>query len=195
MVADWQWLTGISASTPRFRSFVAKKRKHGPLASPPELPQVVISLRQWDGDVGPWKEHFGKGRKQAYPLDGSEPLPSCIEVEVVKRLRRFCEFAFWVSCFNADQLPSRWRPYALSIEELPLWLKPIDQGIRRRIRSEGGGIPDALGWNASSPQSSARFVECKAEHEGIKESQQDWVSMAIAEHFARTQFAVAIRPF
>jgi hypothetical protein len=194
-VTDQNWLGGIAGASPTFSPFEAKKRKRDALVAPPILPHVVLPLRQWDGEVGPWEDHFGKGRKQAYPLVGVEPMPSCIEVEVVKLLRRCCQHAFWVSCFNAEKLPSRWRPYALALQELPRWLSDIDGEIRTRIASASGGVPDAVGWNEDSPKQSARFLECKAIGESVKESQQDWVTDAIAKHFSVSQFAVVLRPY
>jgi hypothetical protein len=194
-VTSNDWLSEIATATPTFAAFEAKKRKRAAHASPPILPHIVVPLLQWDGEVGPWEDHFGKGRKQCYPLTGVEPMPSCIEVEVVKQLRRHCQHAFWVSCFNADKLPTRWRPYALALRELPPWLREIDRDIRTRIASASGGVPDAVGWNDESPKGSALFLECKAIGETIKESQQDWVTDAIAKHFSASQFAVALRPF
>jgi hypothetical protein len=52
-----------------------------------------------------------------------------------------------------------------------------------------------VGWNEDSPKRSARFLECKAIGESIKESQQDWVTDAIAKHFSISQFAVVVRPY
>jgi hypothetical protein len=72
----------------------------------------------------------------------------------------------------------------LALPELPAWLKEIDHDIRRRISSAAGGVPDVVGWNEDDPQTSARFIECKAIGETIKESQQDWVTDAISNHFA-----------
>jgi hypothetical protein len=194
-VTDQTWLARLGGGFPTPTLFEAARRKHPASSPPPTLQQIVLRLRQWDGDVGPWEDHFGKGRKQCYPLNGSEPLPSCAEVEVVKLLRGSCQHAFWVSCFNAEKLPPRWRPYALAFRELPVWLKEIDQDIRSRISSEVGGVPDAVGWNEDDPRTSARFIECKAIGETIKESQQDWVTDAISNHFAASQFAVALRPY
>jgi hypothetical protein len=67
--------------------------------------------------------------------------------------------------------------------------------IRGLIASAKGGIPDVVAWNDSSPDSSARFVECKAIKEDVKESQQDWVTVAASKHFVRLQFCVALRPY
>jgi len=194
-VTERNWLLDISTASPTFAPFAAKRRRRAALAPPPTLANVVLPLRQWDGYVGPWEDHFGKGRKQAYPLVGVEPKPSCAEVEVVKLLRRCCQHAFWVSCFNAEKLPDHWRPYALALYELPRWLREIDDDIRTRIASATGGIPDAAGWDDDSPTASARFLECKAIGESVRESQQDWVTDAIANHFSISQFAVALRPY
>ena len=186
MNTDWSWLRTLSSAEPVFTAFAAQKRKRPPIGTPPSIPNVVLALRQWDGEVGPWEEHFGKGRKQAYPTIGSDPYPSCAEVEVVKLLRGTCKQAYWVSCFNAEKLPARWRPYALAFRELPAWLRSVDDDIRTRIQSAAGGIPDAVGWDEEDPKASARFVECKAVGESIKESQQDWVTDAIAHHLSNT---------
>src|SRR5687767_15186448 len=105
---DWNWMAILSTERPEPVPFVSRNRKSPAVAPGPNLPQVTVSLRQWDGPVGPWKEHFGKYSKQAFPMIGSEPKPSCMEVEVVKLLRDAHDHAFWVSCFDADKLPARW---------------------------------------------------------------------------------------
>jgi hypothetical protein len=97
-VTERNWVMDIATASPTFASFAAKRRRRAALAPPPTLPHVVLPLRQWDRYVGPWKNHFGKGRKQAYPLFGVEPKPNCAEVGVVQLVRRYCQHAFWVSC-------------------------------------------------------------------------------------------------
>jgi hypothetical protein len=74
-------------------------------------------------------------------------------------------------------------------------LREVDDDIRTRIPSATGGVPDAVGWNDEAPKALGRFVECKAIGEAVKESQQDWVTDAIAHHFTATQFAIALRPY
>ena len=44
--------------------FAAEKRKHDPLGPPRRVVHIQFPLERWDGPVGPWAEHLGKGKKQ-----------------------------------------------------------------------------------------------------------------------------------
>jgi hypothetical protein len=75
-VQDMDWIGAVGARP------IGKRRFGGSTVAGIEFP-----LRQWDGPIGEWSEHFGKAGKQVLSLDGEEPLRSCQEVEVAKRLR------------------------------------------------------------------------------------------------------------
>ena len=53
--------------------FAARKRNTLPLGPAIEVAHVSFPYRPWDGEIGPWSEHFGKGWKQMYSLD-SQPV-------------------------------------------------------------------------------------------------------------------------
>jgi VRR-NUC domain len=153
---------------------------------------IEFPLRQWDGPIGEWKDHIGKGKKQVYPLDGGEPLPSCAEVEVAKRLRLVRNRAFW---FSPWEVPPRWQPWTSRLEDAPDWLASLDATMRAQIAAPKGGIPDVVAWNDVDPLRSAMFVECKGRREAFKDSQEDWVGAASRAGIQLAQFAVAVRPF
>lgn len=175
--------------------YAARERKTPRLATAQAVEHLQLPFRQWDGPIGPWEEHFGKGRGQVHSLDGSEPLRSCNEVEVAKSLRRVRDHAYWISAFDTSRMPAIWRPWVLSMRELPAWLAELDATIRARIASRHGGMPDVVAWDAGNPRSSALFVECKGVKESFKEAQEDWLYGALVEGMSLDQFAVSVRPF
>jgi hypothetical protein len=177
------------------RAFAADKRTRPAIAAAPLVLHFEIPYRQWDGPKLPWAEDFGKGRGQVYSRDGSEPVRSCGEIEVAKRLRRVRQHAVWISCYRPGQIPAIWRPWARAPEEGPDWLRSLDQGVRQFIRVPKGGIPDVVAWNDDDPLASALLVECKGPTESFKEGQQDWVSAALQHGLHAEQIAVAIRSF
>jgi hypothetical protein len=177
------------------RPFAAEKRKRPRPVAPPIVTHMEIPYRQWDGPKLPWAEDFGKGKGQVYSRDGSEPVRSCNEVEVAKRLRQVRDHAFWISCYSPSQIPSIWRPWAIAPEEAPAWVRSLDTQIRLKTGIPNGGIPDVVAWNDEDPVDSAIFVECKGRKESFKESQEDWVRGAVAQGIRLAQLVVAIRPF
>ena len=195
MAFEQDWLSALSTKPPSLIPFAATKRKNPRQLPPAEVLAVDIHYRRWDGEIGPWREHFGKGRGQVYSLDGEKPIRSCNEVEVAKRLRTLRQNAYWVSCYAAKLVPELWRPWVIGQDKLPDWLKTLDDSIRKHLVSVSGGIPDVVAWNELCPLQSALFVECKGEHEGFKEGQEDWVSCAIKEKIRKKQFGIARRVF
>jgi hypothetical protein len=190
-----EWATAYGAELLGRRVFEASGRKSQPPTAPREVEHVQFPFRRWDGRIGPWKEHFGKGRGQVYPLLGEEPTPSCNEVELAKILRKVRDHAFWLSAFNTANMPKAWRAWVRSMNELPLWLEGLDSIIRDGIGSRRGGIPDVVAWNDDSPFGSALFLECKGPKEKFKESQEDWVGAAFMNGLMASQVAVSLRPF
>jgi VRR-NUC domain len=193
---DMHWIDSIGASR-RGEVLVAARRprrspEHGP---PPLVAQIEFDFRQWDGPIGEWSEHFGKGRGQVYSLDGGEPLRSCQEVEVAKRLRVARDHAFWFSGYSVARVPSIWRPWVSSLAEAPDWLVSLDRPIRQRIASRKGGMPDVVAWDDLDPLGSAIFIECKGPRETFKPAQEDWLWAALRAGVRRPQIAVAIRTF
>lgn len=157
---------------------------------------MQFEFRRWDGPVGPWTEHFGKGRGQVYSLDGLDPVRSCNEIEVAKRLRVVRDEAFWFSGYNPSTVPELWRPWVRSLDaEAPRWLITLDAEIRERISSPKGGMPDVVAWSENEPRKSAIFVECKGPNEAIGEAQEDWVWAAQEAGLDADQIAVSVRPF
>ncbi len=193
MIQDWVSETG-GRSLGRIR-FAAQGRKHRPYVPPHSFEQVQFPFRRWDGLIGPWAEHFGKGRGQVHSLDQKAPLRSCNEVEVAKILRRIRQHAFWVSAYNTTRMPAIWRLWVRSMAELPPWLRRLDTAIRARIRSESGGMPDVVAWNDKDSLRSALFVECKGPTEAFREAQEDWLWGALESGVRVGQIAVSVRPF
>jgi hypothetical protein len=192
---DQDWIPRTGARSLGQHLLAAEERKHPCYAPPRKIEHLQFAFRQWDGPIGPWEEHFGKGRGQVHSLDRDDPLRSCNEVEVAKVLRRMRQHAFWVSAFDTNRMPAIWRPWVLSMNELPAWLARLDTTIRTHIRSKKGGMPDVLAWSDDDPLRSALFVECKGVKEGFKEAQEDWVWAALASGVTDTQIAVSVRPF
>src|SRR5690606_38532301 len=175
--------------------FAAAKQRHPARRHAPLVPHLYIRYRQWDGPKLAWSEDFGKGRGQVYSRDGSEPVRSCNEVEVAKRLRTIRQNATWISSYSPSQVPLLWRPWTAGPAEAPAWLRQIDGEIRRLTGAASGGIPDVVAWDDSSSLSSAILIECKGEKESFKEGQEDWVAAAIACGLTRDQIVVAVRTF
>lgn len=189
-----EWRT-LLPGDPFYAPFSAKKRSSARILASPIVLHVKVPYRQWDGPIGPWSEHFGKGKQQVHSIDGSEPKRSCNEVEIVKLFRRAGWCAFWVSCYNPSKLPAIWQPFAVAPFAMQFWLKDIDRRVREHIPHRTGGIPDVAAWVASDPAASVVFVECKGPTEPFKDNQEDWVAGAICEGFATDRFGVAIRSF
>jgi hypothetical protein len=195
MNVNRDWASEIGARSLGQIPFAAQRRKHRPYAPPHIIELLQLPYRQWEGTIGPWKEHFGKGRGQVHSLDQKPPLRSCNEVEVAKALRRIRQNAFWVSAYGTTSMPAVWRPWILSMAELPSWLHRLDIAVRVHIRSHRGGMPDVVAWNEKASLRSALFVECKGPKEGFKEAQEDWVWGAIKSGVQPAQIAVSVRPF
>jgi hypothetical protein len=198
MVPDW--VHELGASYLGRRPFVARRPPDMPALGPvSEIDHIQWDFRQWDGPIGDWQEHFGKGRGQVYPLDGGAPEPSCNEVEVAKQLRRVRQHAYWFSGYQAKLVPARWKAWVLSLgtEALDLtdWLVIFDRAVRERIDSKKGGMPDVVAWNDSDALGSAIFVECKARGETAMVAQEDWVWAAQRAGLDLSQIAVSVRPF
>lgn len=151
------------------RPFAATKRRHRRLEAPIEVEHIQLPFQRWNGHVGPWAEHFGKGRGQVHSLDGGKPCRSCNEVEVAKLLRRVRSRAVWISPYNFSKMPEIWRPWAMSMTELPPWLSQLDSSIRQSVSTRRGGMPDVVAWNDDEPKRTAIFVECKGPKERIGE--------------------------
>lgn len=193
MKIDWPKKSGVQSLGEY--PYKAVKRTHRRHAPPRQIEHIQFSFIQWGGRIGTWKEHFGKGRGQVYPLIEKKPLPSCQEVEVAKVLRHIRDQAFWVSAFNTSRMPLRWRPWVISMSELPPWLGRFDAKIRERITSYRGEMPDVVAWNDAHPLCSALFVECKGPKEKFGQNQEDWLWAAFAEGLKKSQVAVSVRPF
>jgi hypothetical protein len=192
---ETDWLASVCAQTLGARMFAAAQRKLPALTPHGSIEHIQFPFKQWDGYIGPWSEHFGKGRGQVYSLDGTQPLRSCQEVEVAKLLRSIRDSAFWFSGYNVTKMPEIWRPWAGTLKNGPGWLSHLDAAIREQIRSPAGGMPDVVAWDEREPLRSAIFVECKAPRESFKEAQEDWVRAALNTGLYASQIAVAVRPF
>src|SRR3954467_2393361 len=103
------WIDVVGAQSLGIRPLAARSRKTEPYGPPSGVQHVQFPYRQWDGPKLTWAEDFGKGRGQVYSLDGSDPVRSCNEVEVAKRLWRVREQAFWFSGYNPTAVPGLWR--------------------------------------------------------------------------------------
>jgi hypothetical protein len=192
---NFKWVTEHGGKLLGRHPFEAVGRKSRRLTSRRKVEHVQLPFRQWDGCIGPWNEHFGKGHGQIYPLLGSKPKRSCNEVEVAKILRQICDHAFWFSAYNTANMPKIWRPWVRSMDELPPWLKEFDSIIRVKITSQHGGMPDVVAWNDDHPLRSALFVECKGPKEKFKESQEDWISAAFVKGLEVSHVAISVRSF
>lgn len=195
-VGEAEWVEAVGARSVGKRRFAARGRRLPALGAASEVEHVEFPFTRWDGRVGEWREHFGKGGRQVYPLGGKPPIPSCNEIEVAKALRSVRDHAFWFSGYNANLVPEHWRPWVRTLgPESPAWLLSLDHDVRLRIPSKGGGMPDVVAWKENESRASAIFVECKGRFESIKEAQEDWVFAAQAVGIRLSQIAVSVRPF
>lgn len=188
-------ITALEPTAVKELPFSADNRRRPRQREAPVVVHLDVSYRQWDGPRLSWAEDFGKGGGQVYSRDGSEPLRSCNEVEVAKRLRRVREHAFWISSYSTARLPEIWRPWTLGLQQMPAWLDELDREVGRLASDLKGGVPDVIAWNDERSSSSALFVECKGAKEGFRENQEDWVAAALACGIERAQLAVAVRQF
>jgi hypothetical protein len=188
-------ITVLEPAVHNLLPFEAKKRSVPRRQAPPLVWHLRIPYRKWDGPPLPWAEDFGKKGGQVYSRDGDEPLRSCNEVEVAKRLRRVRQHAFWVSSYSPSEIPALWRPWTIGPSEAPSWLLKLDEEIRSIIRQASGGTPDVVAWDERDPRKSALFVECKGAKESFKEGQEDWVAAALRCGIPNEHIAVAVRPW
>jgi hypothetical protein len=192
--AEPDWIELIGARSLGSRPLAAASRKRPPLGPPSPVLHIQPEFRQWDGPVGEWRDHFGKGRGQVHSLDGKDPLRSCNEVEIAKLLRRVREHAYWFSQYSVDLVPQIWRPWVRSLgAETPAWLAAFDGRVRERVHSRRGGMPDVVAWNDDDPLQSAFFIECKGPDEPFSESQEDWVLGAREAGLQLSQLGVSLR--
>ncbi len=192
---DPDWIALIGAQSLGSRPLAAASRKRPPLGPASPVLHIQLAFRQWDGPVGEWRDHFGKGRGQVHSLDGKDPLRSCNEVEIAKQLRRVRQHAYWFSQYSVDLVPQIWRPWVRSLSsETPAWLTAFDARVRERIHSRSGGMPDVVAWNHGDPLRSALFIECKGPRERFSEAQEDWVLGAREAGLQLSQLGVSLRP-
>jgi VRR-NUC domain len=188
------WIDRVGAKRLGLRPVVATARKHPEVGAPVVVEHVAFAFRSWDEEIGAWHEHFGKRRGQAYSLDGTDPLRSCNEVEVAKKLRAVHQHAYWFSQYQPTLVPESWRPWVRSLgTHAPAWLIDLDHRVRPVMRSPRGGMPDVVAWNDVEPLASAVFVECKGLKEPFLEAQEDWVAAAVPSGVGRDQLAVSVR--
>jgi VRR-NUC domain len=194
-VHDMDWIETIGARPIGERPLAAKRRKSPEYGPPSTVAHIEFDFRRWDGRIGEWSEHFGKGRGQVHSLDGGEPLRSCQEVEVARRLRAARDHAFWFSAYKPELVPAIWQPWVRTLGDAPDWLVSLDTSIRQQISSRKGGMPDVVAWNDHDPFTSAIFIECKGRGEAFGDAQEDWVWAACRAGVGITQIAVSVRPF
>jgi|SRR3954453_8249649 hypothetical protein len=195
-MGDLSWTELIGARLLGDRPLSAKRRSTQQLGPPASVQHLQFAFRRWEGPIGDWKDHFGKGKGQVHSLDGTEPLRSCNEVEVAKRLGTLRNHAFWFSEYNPTSIPPIWRPWARSLRaEPPSWLASLDRTIRQHVSSKKGGMPDVVAWNDDESLHSAIFIECKGHREAFSEAQEDWVWAARNVGVELSQLAVSLRPF
>jgi VRR-NUC domain len=194
MATRLDWIEHIGARPLGVRAFVAGKRKLPAPGHPLLVEHFTFNFRHWDGEIGPWHEHFGKARGQVYSLDGADPVRSCNEVEVAKRLRTIRQHAYWFSQYQPSLVPDIWRPWVRSLgAQSPDWLTDLDRRLRQCMRSRRGGMPDVVAWDEEAPLATALFVECKGAKEHFSEAQEDWVAAAHEHGIAVSQVAVSVR--
>lgn len=189
------WIGSVGAVSLGKRPLAASSRKQPRLGKPSSVQHIQSPFRQWDGPIGDWNEHFGKGAGQVRSLDGRKPKRSCNEIEMAKQLRSVRDNAFWFSQYNPSAIPRLWRPWVLSLKEAPEWLSAFDARIRQRVTSKRGGMPDVAAWDDEQPLRSALFVECKGPGEPFDAKQEDWVWAARKAGLRLGQIAVSVRPF
>jgi VRR-NUC domain len=190
-----QWVEILGAHAIGERVFAARRPRKTPENGPASRVQhIEFPYRRWDGPIGEWSEHFGKGRGQVYALDETEPLRSCNEVEVAKRLRLIRDHAYWFSGYDTTRMPAIWRPWVSTLATgSPAWLRSLDATIRELIPSRAGGMPDVVAWNDVDSLASALFVECKSHGEPVSDAQEDWVWAARMAGVTLDQIIVSIR--
>ena len=190
-VRGMDWIETIG-SRPIGESPLAASLRKAPQYGPPSVvAHIELDLRPWDGPLGSRRDHFGKGAGQVRSRDGTPPLRSCQEVEVVKSLRTVRDHAYWFSGFGG--VPEPWQPWASSLRAAPDWLAALDKAIRSLITSRRGGMPDVVAWNDHDPVASAIFIECKAPGETFLEAQEDWAWAALRVGVRSDQIAVSLR--
>ena len=105
-----QPLKQVGARSLGLHVVAARVRRAPPRGMPSLAEHVQFPYRRWDGPIGTWGEHFGKGRGQVHSLDGDAPTRSCNEVEVAKRLRAVGENAYWFSGYNVGSVLDKDEP-------------------------------------------------------------------------------------
>jgi len=196
-VAWPDWIATLGAQSLGERKVAARRPRTTRELGPPSAVEFIqFPFRRWDGPIGEWREHFGKGGGQVYSLDGGKPRRSCNEVEVARRLRIIRDEAFWFSEYNPTSVPSIWQPWVRSLRgQSPTWLAALDAAVRMHVLSKRGGMPDVVAWNDEEPLRSAIFVECKGPREAVSEAQEDWLWAARHAGVELSQIAVSLRPF
>jgi lactoylglutathione lyase len=189
-----RWIDRIGARSLGAHPIAARKRKR-PASRPPLLVEhMTFDFRPWDGPAGSFRDDFGKGLGQVYSLDGAEPVRSCNEVEVAKKLQAIRQHAYWFSQFQPTLVPEIWRPWVRSLRvDAPAWLAAMDRSLRRHMAAPLGGMPDVVAWDDADPMHSALFVECKASKESLLEAQEDRAHAAAHVGIELHQLPVSVR--
>jgi hypothetical protein len=195
-VPDPNWVDIMGARPTGERPPAARRpRKSAEYGPPSAVAHIEFDFRQWDGAIGEWSEHFGKGRGQVQSLDGGAPVRSCQEVEVAKRLRSVRDHAFWFSGYSASRVPDIWRPWVRTLADAPDWLVSLSTAIRQRISSRKGGMPDVVAWDdhdsLAPPSSSSARVRARRS----RTPKRTGFGAARLAGVHITQIAVSVRPF
>jgi hypothetical protein len=85
-----KWATEHGGELLGQHPFEAVGRKSKRLTASRKVKHVQLPFRQWDGRIGPWKEHFGKGHGQVYPLLGTNRNEAAMKL---RQQRFFDDFA------------------------------------------------------------------------------------------------------
>ena len=113
--------------------------------SAPPVACIALQLRPWPLPVTDWRVAYGKN---ANLVVGADQTMSCVEAEVVRRLRASKYQAIWIDNFGAAPEAWRWaagRDQSLPAEVLQRHLRMKAQV--RQQRGKGGGC-----WDVERPR-------------------------------------------
>jgi hypothetical protein len=144
-----------------------------------------LELTPFEGPIGPWREHFGKGKNQVRSPQGES---SCAEAEIVRLLRARGWNAAWLEDWASTSIPANWKWAVMEERELPSGIRLRHDRIRERSREVTGqraGCWDVIAWKDEV----LWYLEAKGPGDGLNKNQVAWW-IAACELEPTIQFAL-----
>jgi hypothetical protein len=141
----------------------------------------------FEGPVGHWREHYGKGKGRVESPTGEA---SCAEAELVRILREGDWHAGWLEDYQTASIPQEWQWALVNETDLPPNVSERHKRIREELLARfglRGGCWDVIAWKGDA----LWYLETKGPKDGLSRNQIAWWATGAALDPA-IRFAVVV---